>query len=128
MISKLPCIAAAATLLAMSATHANAEDAGNWKKGRLYYRAVCTACHEAEAGGSISPATYTIQEWKDYLTSPEGADHVAPFVTQAYRESIAADNKVAAAFTPIPNQELQDDVRAFVIYGAKDSANPATCD
>ena len=37
---------------------------GNWKKGRIYYRMVCTACHSEHAGGSISPATMTKAEWK----------------------------------------------------------------
>ena len=40
---------------------------GNWKRGRIYYRMVCTACHAEQAGGSISPATMTIAEWKAYI-------------------------------------------------------------
>lgn len=28
---------------------------GNWKKGRIYYRMVCTDCHNDHAGGAISP-------------------------------------------------------------------------
>jgi len=127
MKQKLPIVAAAASLLALTTTQAIAEEPGNWKKGRLYYRAVCTACHVDEAGGSIAPAAYKIQEWKDYLVSERGATHTGEFITQAHREAVAPENKVAAAFAKLPDEELLADVRAFVIYGAKDSATPATC-
>ena len=32
---------------------------GNWKKGRIYYRMVCTQCHIENAGGAISPSEKT---------------------------------------------------------------------
>ena len=32
-----------------------AAEKGNWKKGRIYFRMVCSDCHEREAGGKISP-------------------------------------------------------------------------
>jgi len=127
MKQKLPLIAAAASLLALTTAEAIAEEPGNWKKGRLYYRAVCTACHVDEAGGSIAPAEYKIQEWKDYLEAERGVEHVGQYIAQSHREAAAPENKVAAAFAKLTDEELLADVRAFVVYGAKDSATPATC-
>lgn len=127
MIRKIPLILATATVLALPATQAAAQEDGEWKKGRIYYRAVCTSCHEAEIGESISPAAYTIQEWKDYIASEAGGAHVSEYTAQAYREAVAPDNKVAKAFAALPDETVFADVRAFVIYGAKDSDTPATC-
>lgn len=105
-------------------------DDGNWKRGRIYYRMVCTACHVDQAGGSISPATMTIAEWKAYFEADKhakGKDSVSFYVGLAYRESIRDSNKAAAKFIKMPDDELLADVRAFVTHGAKDSDNPARC-
>ena len=121
-------IVAALSLAAIPAAPAFAEDEpGNWKLGRIYYRAACTACHEKEMGKSYSPAEKTIAEWKLWAVSEDGGAHLDEYVSQDYRNSIAGENKVAAKFAPIPNQDMRDHVRAFVIHGAKDSATPATC-
>ena len=103
---------------------------GNWKKGRIYYRMVCTACHKDHAGGSISPATMTKAEWKAYIAADKhakGKDTVSYYVSQEYRNSIKDTNKAAAKFLKVPNDELMADVQAFVIHGAKDSDTPARC-
>src|SRR5512139_1886774 len=47
-----------ATGLLCASTLASAYDA-DWKRGRIYYRSVCTACHANQAGGSIAPSTMT---------------------------------------------------------------------
>ena len=103
---------------------------GNWKRGRIYYRMVCTTCHVDSAGGSISPSTKTIAEWKQYIATDKhakGKDKVSYYVSKEYRESIKDSNKAAAKFIKISNEDLLADVQAFVIHGAKDSDNPARC-
>ncbi len=103
---------------------------GNWKRGRIYYRMVCTACHTDQPGGSISPASMTIAEWNAYLDADKhagGKDSVSYYVSRAYRESVKDSNKAAAKFLEMPDDALMADVRAFVIHGAKDSDNPARC-
>ena len=40
---------------------------GNWKKGRIYYKMVCSECHLEKAGGKISPSEKTKAEWLDYF-------------------------------------------------------------
>ena len=103
---------------------------GNWKKGRIYYRMVCTACHTEHAGGSISPATMTKAEWKAYIAADKhanGKDTVSYYVSQEYRDSIKDTNKAAKKFLKVPNDEMMADVQAFVIHGAKDSDTPARC-
>ena len=59
--------AVAATLLA-AASAAQAYDA-DWKRGRLYFRAVCTACHVASPVGSINPSARLKAEWTAYLAA-----------------------------------------------------------
>lgn len=103
---------------------------GNWKKGRIYYRMVCTDCHKDQAGGSISPATMTIAEWKAYIAADKhakGKDTVSYYVSQEYRNSIKDTNRAAKKFISLPNEDLLADVKAFVIHGAKDSDSPARC-
>ena len=103
---------------------------GNWKRGRIYYRMVCTACHVDQAGGSIAPSTKTIAEWKAYIDADKhakGKDKVSDYVSKDYRNSIKATNKAAAKFIKISNEDLLADVKAFVIHGAKDSDTPARC-
>lgn len=103
---------------------------GNWKRGRIYYRMVCTACHTDQPSGSISPATMTIAEWNAYLDADKhanGKDSVSYYVSKAYRESVKDSNKAAAKFIEMADEALMADVRAFVIHGAKDSDNPARC-
>lgn len=103
---------------------------GNWKKGRIYYRMVCTACHKDHAGGAIPPSTKTKAEWKAYIEADshaKGKDKVSYYVSKAYRESVKDSNRAAAKFLKVPDAALLADVKAFVIYGAKDSDNPARC-
>ena len=105
-------------------------DDGNWKRGRIYYRMVCTACHTDQPSGSISPASMTIAEWQAYLDADShagGKDKVSYYVSQDYRNKIKDSNKAAAKFAKVPNDEMMADVQAFVIHGAKDSDNPARC-
>ena len=103
---------------------------GNRKRGRIYYRMVCTTCHVDKAGGSISPSTKTIAEWKAYIDADKhakGKDAVSYYVSKEYRESIKGSNKAAAKFIKLPKETLLADIKAFVIHGAKDSDTPARC-
>jgi len=119
-------VAAALFLLAASA---HAYDA-DWKRGRVYYRSVCTSCHAAQAGGAINPSTKTKAEWAAYLKADKhakGKDSARQYVSTAYRASIKQGNKAAEKFAAVPDQELLDDVAAFVTKGAKDGDAPANC-
>ncbi len=103
---------------------------GDWKKGRIYYRMVCTACHTEKAGGAIAPTSMTMAQWKAYIETDKhakGKDSLKRYVSKEYRESIKATNKAAAKFIDDPDAELLDDVQAFVAKGAKDGDSPAKC-
>lgn len=108
---------------------AQAYDA-DWKRGRVYYRSVCTSCHVALPVGSINPSTKTKAEWSAYLLldkHAKGKDTVSKYVSKTYRASIKSANKAAEKFAETPDKELQDDIKAFLIKGAKDGDAPATC-
>lgn len=122
-------LAALAVGLLGASTLAQAYDA-DWKRGRIYYRSVCTACHAAQAGGSIAPSVMTMAEWQAYLQAnkhAKGQDTVTQYLSKDYRASIRAQNKAADKFADVPEAELLDDVKAFVIKGAKDGDAPASC-
>jgi len=116
-------------VLSLTAASAFAYD-GEWKRGRIYYRSVCTTCHTASPIGAINPSTKTKLEWMAYLQADKHAkskDTVKQYFSKAYRASIKASNKAAEKFAATPDQELFDDVRAFLIKGAKDGDAPASC-
>lgn len=120
------CLAAAAGLLALSA---HAYDA-DWKRGRVYYRSVCTSCHVAMPVGSINPSSKTKAEWAAYLQTDKhakGKDTVKAYYSRAYRASIKSGNKAAEKFAETPDAELFEDVKAFLLKGAKDGDAPANC-
>ena len=124
----------AVVLLALSSV-AEAAKEGNWKRGRIYYRMVCTDCHIKEAGGKIPPAEKTKAEWADYFArNLHGPQDAAPkfaasyFVSREYRDSIKDTNRAAAKLLEVPDEQLLEDVKAFVIHAAKDSDQPARCE
>ncbi len=105
---------------------------GDWKIGRIYYRMVCTDCHKKEAGGAISPSSYTKAEWAAYIEADKHAkdkDSLKHYVSTEYRDSIKDTNKAAGnkKIVAKSDEELLADVQAFVIHGAKDSDTPARC-
>ena len=119
----------AAVVLLGASFSATAYDA-DWKRGRIYYRSVCTSCHVAMPVGSINPSTRTMAEWSAYLQADKhakGKDTVKQYVSKTYRASIKSANKAAEKFAEVPDQELLDDIKAFVIKGAKDGEAPASC-
>ena len=108
---------------------------GNWKKGRIYYRMVCTDCHVKEAGGKISPAEKTKAEWVDYFEKNIHGPQDAPakyaasyFVSREYRESIKDTNRAAKKLLKVPDEQLLEDVKAFLNHTAKDSDQPSRCE
>ena len=125
-------LAPMALMLAMGGAWAAEED-GNWKRGRVYYRMVCTDCHKAEMGKTISPNEKTIAEWKAFMDADKhGAaakanPKVSYYTSKAYRESVKDSNKAAAKLIDLSDQELWADVRAFMVHGAKDSDTPSSC-
>ena len=105
---------------------------GDLKRGRMYYRQVCTTCHQA-GGKTIAPNEKTKAEWAAYIKADKH-DHtgksspsVKYFTSKAYRESIKTGNKVAEKLLNVPDQELYADIQAWVQYSAKDSDNPSGC-
>ncbi len=108
---------------------AQAYDA-DWKRGRVYYRSVCTSCHVASPIGAINPSTKTKADWSAYLLADKhakGKDTVTKYISKAYRASIKSSNKAAAKFADTPDQELFEDIKAFLLKGAKDGDSPASC-
>jgi mono/diheme cytochrome c family protein len=108
---------------------AQAYDA-DWKRGRVYYRSVCTSCHTAAPIGAINPSTKTKSDWTAYLLTDKhakGKDTVSKYIGKPYRASIKATNKAAEKFADTPDKELLDDIKAFLLKGAKDGDSPATC-
>lgn len=120
-----------AALLALlgASFSAQAYDA-DWKRGRVYYRSVCTSCHTAAPIGAINPSTKTKADWSAYLLLDKHAkskDTVSKYVGKDYRASIKATNKAAEKFVDTPDKELMEDIKAFLIKGAKDGDAPASC-
>ena len=120
--------AVGAALAALSAS-AFAYDA-DWKRGRVYYRSVCTSCHAAQPIGSVNPSSKTKAEWTAYLKADKhakGKESVRQYVSKSYRASIKSGNKAAEKFADVADQELMDDITAFLLKGAKDGDSPASC-
>jgi len=104
---------------------------GDWKRGRVYYRSVCTTCHTAgKAPGAINPSSKTKAEWNAYLSAnkhAKGKDTVSQWASQTYRNSIKASNKAAEKFATVPDAEMMEDLKIFLLKGAKDGDSPASC-
>jgi cytochrome c5 len=129
MTMKLTKTLSAAALLSLFATTVLAYDA-DWKRGRVYYRSVCTSCHAVTPIGTINPSSKTKAEWASYLKADKhakGKDTVKQYVSKAYRASIKSGNKAAEKFADVADQELLDDIGAFLTKGAKDGDAPASC-
>ena len=127
-LNKPLAVATFAALLATSLS-ASAYDA-DWKRGRIYYRSVCTSCHVASPVGGINPSSKTKAEWTAYLQADKhakGKDTVGQYVGKAYRNSIKNANKAAEKYADVPDSELADDIKAFLLKGAKDGDAPASC-
>lgn len=108
---------------------------GNWKNGRIYYKMVCSECHLDQAGGKISPAEKTKAEWLDYFEKNIHGPQDAPskytasyFVSKEYRESIKDKNRAAKKLLKVPEDQLLEDVKAFLVHTAKDSDQPSRCE
>lgn len=126
-IRLFPATAMAVLITASWPAHAYEAD---WKRGRIYYRSVCTACHNTNPVGGINPNSRLKVEWTTYLSADKhakGKDAVSQFYSKAYRQSVKATNKAAEKFIDVPDAELAADVKAFLIRGAKDGDAPATC-
>jgi hypothetical protein len=103
---------------------------GDWKRGHVYYRMVCTECHKSQPCGVIGPNTRTRAEWVAYMQADKhakGKDSLKFYVGKSYRASIADSNKAAAKFLDVPEQELYEDLKAFVARSAKDGDAPTGC-
>lgn len=126
-----PRIAAFAILSAtyLFASTAQAYDA-DWKRGRVYYRSVCTSCHVALPIGQINPSSKTKAEWLAYVKADKhgkGKDTITQYVSKQYRASIKSANKAAEKFADVPDAELLEDISVFLQRGAKDGESPASC-
>lgn len=109
---------------------ANAAGSGDWKQGRVYYRMVCNDCHQTKIGHTIAPSTMTIAAWQAYIQADKhakGKDSLKYYWSKAYRDSIKATNKAAAKYATMPDEDLMNNIKAFVSKGAKDGDSPASC-
>jgi cytochrome c5 len=116
-----------ATTLFSSAAQAYDAD---WKRGRIYYRSVCTSCHVASPIGQINPSSKTKAEWAAYIKADKhakGKESLRQLVSKDYRASIKSGNKAAEKFAEVPEQELLDDLALFLLRSAKDGEAPASC-
>lgn len=80
--------------------------------------------------GAINPSTKTKADWTAYLLTDKhakGKDSVSMYIAKPYRASIKATNKAAEKFADTPDKELFEDIKAFLIKGAKDGDSPASC-
>ena len=114
---------------------ANAQEKGDWKKGRIYFSMVCSECHAEKAGGKISPAEKTKAEWLDYFeknihgSQDSSAKYTASyFFSTEYRESIKHTNRAAKKMLKVPEEQLLEDVKAYLVHTAKDSDQPTSCE
>lgn len=108
---------------------ANAGD-GDWKRGRVYYQKVCTDCHTAKPGGAIAPNARTMADWTAYLNADKhskGKESLRKYVNKEYRASIRATNKAAERYADVADEQLFNDIKAFMLKGAKDGDSPASC-
>lgn len=133
MIIRPVCLLLLGLVLAVPMPVFAADDDGNWRRGRIYYRMTCTACHKEMTGNAISPMSRTIAEWKAYVAadkhdaSGRSNPSLKHYVSKTYRASVKDTNKAAAKFIDLSDEQLLADVRAFVVHGAKDSDTPARC-
>jgi mono/diheme cytochrome c family protein len=126
---KTSTLIAAAVLAASAAGAAQAYEA-DWKRGRVYYRQICTSCHMAQAKKTIAPNERAKSDWTSYMQADKhnkGKDTVKQYFSKPYRASIKASNQAAAKFADVPDQDLIEDVKAFLQKGAKDGDAPAGC-
>ncbi len=135
MFKKISLIAGIAMIVGsgMTMDMAQAADGANWKRGRVYFRMVCTGCHSEMLGSPIAPNSRTIAEWTAYMdankhdASGKTKPAVSDYTSTEYRESVKDSNKAAKKFLKMSDDALFADVKAFVVYGAKDSDTPASC-
>ena len=124
-------ISVAIALLAVGASVFAYE--GDLKRGRLYFRQICTACHQEMIGKAIAPNERLKADWTAYLKadkhdkSGKTNSSVKYFITKAYRETIKGENKAAEKLLNANDAELYADVQAWLMYSAKDSDNPSGC-
>ena len=111
------------------ASAAHAAD-GDWKRGRVYYQKVCTDCHTAKAGGAIAPNSRTMADWTTYLKADKhakGKESLSKYASKEFRTSVKATNKAAEKYGDVPEEQLLNDVKTFMLKGAKDGDSPASC-
>ena len=125
-------LVSAVLLCVLGAPFAATAADGDWKRGRVYYQMVCTACHKEPANGgkAIAPTSKTKAEWAAYIQADKhakGKDSLKYYISKEYRAKIKATNKAAEKFADVPDEELLNDIKAFVTKGAKDGDSPASC-
>jgi hypothetical protein len=106
---------------------------GDLKRGRLYFRQICTSCHQTALGKAIAPNERTKADWAAYVKADKhdktGKSNASMkyFTTKAYRETIKGSNKAAEKLLNANDAEIFADVQAWLQYSAKDSDNPSGC-
>lgn len=117
-----PAVALIAALLVLVV---DAQAKSNPRRGNVYYNQVCNACHKLE-GKDIQPNSRTIEDWAVYFAvdqhiNGDGKTSVKHFLSKSYRSSIASENKAAKKFQKLSEEQLFQDVRAYLLNNASDS-------
>lgn len=119
---------------------AGAKDArvgANLRRGNLYFKKVCQACH-AQEKVTVDPHARTIEDWVLYLAKDQhgvSQDGVASKTTgsvrfymgKTYREQVKASNAVAKKFLSLSEEQIFQDIRAFFMRHASDFDGPNPC-
>lgn len=132
MTTKTPARLALCLGLGAASLSASAYE-GDLKRGRLYFRQICTACHHEAVGKAIAPNERLKADWAAYIKadkhdkSGKSNPSVKHFTSKAYRETIKGKNKAAEKLLNANDAELYADVQAWLQHSAKDSDNPSGC-
>jgi len=110
-----------------------AAEGANWKIGRVYNRFVCNACHRQDNDRIVSPYERNKADWEAYFATDShdvtGKSNPSAryYMSMAYRQTIKDENKAAAKFLKMSDEEMAANVIGFYVRGAKDSDTPARC-
>jgi hypothetical protein len=122
-----------AVTLALGFASSSLAEEPNKRRGQVYFKMVCTVCHQEVAAKTIPPNTRTMAEWDAYMaadrhdSSGSSDPTVSYYTSTAYRESVKDTNKAAKKFLKLPEEQIYADLTAFVVSGARDSDTPASC-
>lgn len=118
-------------LFCLTAVNVSAEV--NWRRGSLYFKQVCNACHEKVLGTSIAPDSYTQSEWHAYMKADSHSkltnsnDRVSNYTNREYRDLMEPSIQSLVLFFDQKGSDILLDIEAHLVHHAKDSDMPSSC-